>query len=85
MHGCSFLYGQVRELELPWMQMGCPSARKRRPVVLRVQEVQTLLSDLARTESLSGPARLPPSGFQAFLANSQRPLVIFSYQSDTAW
>lgn len=65
-------------------RMGRRSERKRSPVVLRVQEVQTLLSNLARTESLAGPARLPPSGFQAFLANSQRPLVIFSYQKNTA-
>jgi site-specific recombinase XerD len=40
-------------MELPWMQqIGRPPERKRIPVVLTVQEVQTLLSHMAGTEAL---------------------------------
>jgi integrase len=43
-----FLYRQVLGMELPWMQrIGRPPERKRIPVVLTVQEVQTLLSHMA--------------------------------------
>ena len=42
-----FLYRQVLGMELPWMQqIGRPPERKRIPVVLAVQEVQTLLSHM---------------------------------------
>jgi hypothetical protein len=63
-------------------QMGCPSARKRRPVVLRVQEVQTLLSHQAGTKALSGPARLPPSGFSSLFGPFPAPagLLLLSKQ-----
>ena len=48
-----FLYRQVLGMELPWMQqIGRPPERKRIPVVLTVQEVQTLLSHMAGTEAL---------------------------------
>ena len=48
-----FLYRQVLGMELPWMQqIGRPPERKRIPVVLTVQEVQTLLSQMAGTEEL---------------------------------
>ncbi len=42
-----FLYRQVPGMELPWMQkIGRPPERKRIPVVLTVQEVKTLLSQM---------------------------------------
>jgi len=48
-----FLYRQVLGIELPWMQqIGRPPERKRIPVVLTVQEVQTLLSQMVGTEAL---------------------------------
>jgi integrase len=48
-----FLYRQVLGVELPWMnQIGRPPERKRVPVVLTAQEVQTLLSLMSGTESL---------------------------------
>jgi integron integrase len=48
-----FLYRQVLGMELPWMQqIGRPPERKRIPVVLTVQEVQTLLSQMVGTEAL---------------------------------
>lgn len=48
-----FLYRQVLGLELSWMQqIGRPSERKRIPVVLTVQEVQSVLSLMTGTEAL---------------------------------
>lgn len=48
-----FLYRQVLGMELPWMQqIGRPPERKRIPVVLTVQEVQSVLSLMTRTEAL---------------------------------
>ena len=48
-----FLYRQVLDMELPWMQqIGRPPERKRIPVVLTVQEVQALLSLMTGTEAL---------------------------------
>lgn len=48
-----FLYRQVLGVELPWMnQIGRPPERKRVPVVLTAQEVQTLLSLMSGAESL---------------------------------
>jgi integron integrase len=48
-----FLYRQVLGLELPWMQqIGRPPERKRIPVVLTVQEVQSVLSLMTGTEAL---------------------------------
>ena len=48
-----FLYRQVLGMELPWMQqIGRPPERKRIPVVLTVQEVQTVLSRMTGTEAL---------------------------------
>ena len=48
-----FQYRQELGMELPWMQkIGRPPERRRIPVVLKVQVVQTLLSQMAGTESL---------------------------------
>ena len=48
-----FLYRQVLGVELPWMQqIGRPPERKRIPVVLTVQEVQSILALMAGTEAL---------------------------------
>jgi site-specific recombinase XerD len=48
-----FLYRQVLGMELPWMQqIGRPPERKRIPVVLTVQEVQTLLSHMAGSRTV---------------------------------
>ena len=48
-----FLHRQVLGIELPWMQqIGRPPERKRVPVVLKVQEVQTLLGELTGTAAL---------------------------------
>ena len=48
-----FLYRRVLGIELPWMQqIGRPPERKRIPVVLTVQEVQTLLGHMAGTEAM---------------------------------
>jgi integron integrase len=48
-----FLYRQVLGMELPWLQqIGRPPERKRIPVVLTVQEVQSLLGLMTGTEAL---------------------------------
>lgn len=48
-----FLYRQVLGMELPWIQqIGRSPERKRIPVVLTVQEIQTRLSHMAGTEAL---------------------------------
>lgn len=48
-----FLYRQVLGMELPWMQqIGRPPERKRIPVVLTVQEVQSVLGLMTGTEAL---------------------------------
>ena len=48
-----FLYRQVLGMELPWLQqIGRPPERKRIPVVLTVQEVQSVLSLMTGTEAL---------------------------------
>lgn len=53
LHAPLFLHRQVLGLELPWVQqIGCPPERKRIPVALTVQEVQSLLSHRAGTEAL---------------------------------
>ena len=53
LNALSFLYRPVLGIELPWMQqIGRPPERKRIPVVLTVQEVQTLLSQMVGTEAL---------------------------------
>jgi integron integrase len=45
LHALLFLYREVLELELPWLQqIGRPQARKRLPVVLTGEEVARLLS-----------------------------------------
>ena len=48
-----FLYRQVLDLDLPWMQqIGRPPERKRIPVVLTAAEVQLLLAHLHGVESV---------------------------------
>lgn len=48
-----FLYRQVLGMELPWLQqIGRPPERKRIPVVLTVQEVQSMLGFMTGTEAL---------------------------------
>lgn len=48
-----FLYRRVLGMELPWLQqIGRPPERKRIPVVLTVQEVQSVLGLMAGTEAL---------------------------------
>ena len=48
-----FLHRQVLGVELPWMQqIGHPPERKRIPVVLTVQEVQSILALMTDTEAL---------------------------------
>jgi hypothetical protein len=49
-----FLYRQVLGMDLPWLQhIGRPPERKRIPLVLSVQEVQTLLSHMVGTVAVS--------------------------------